>query len=150
MSWDWIKNKFDEGRALLVKEVGRFKNQTFMEATVAGCALVAAADGTVSDAEKEKMLGFIQRSEELKVFETKEVIEFFNTLISNFQFDPAIGEAEALKYVVKIRDNVQASQLLVRVCIAIANSDGNFDESEKTVISAICKELNLNPADFGL
>ena len=43
-----------------------------------------------------------------------------------------------------------ASRLLVRVCIAIGASDGNFDQSERAVCHTICNELGLNPADFEL
>lgn len=149
-SLDWIEEKFDEGCDLLVKEVQRFKNETFMQAIVAACAMVAAADNDVSDEEKEKMLGFIQRSDELKVFDIEEVVGFFNDMISNFQFDPAIGEAEALNFVIKIRDHPDQCELLIRVCIAIARSAGKLDESEKKAITELCKELNLNPDNFDM
>ncbi|WP_159565409.1 tellurite resistance TerB family protein [Budvicia diplopodorum] len=138
------------GKDTLNKEIGKFKNRTFMEATVAGCALVAAADGNVSGEEKQKMAAFIKNSEELKVFDMPDVIAFFNKTISSFEFDHSIGEAEALKTVGKLRSNVDAARLMIRVCIAIGASDGNFDESEQKVVRQMAKELNLDPSDFGL
>ena len=43
--FDTLKEKAGEARAKLTTEIGKFKNREFMEACVAGCGLVAAADG---------------------------------------------------------------------------------------------------------
>ena len=146
----WLKQKMGEGRDALAKEVGKFKNKEFMQATVAGCAIISAADGTISSDEKQKMIGFIRNSSELQVFGTNDVIAEFNKHVSAFEFDAAIGKAEALKAVGKLRSNVDAARLLVRVCIAVGASDGNFDAVERAAAKAICTELGLNPSDFEL
>ncbi len=137
-------------RDKITAEVGKFRNREFMEAVVAGCALVAAADGDISSDEKRKMTGFIQNSPELKVFDTKEVIDAFNSIVSQFEFDTEIGRAEALRKVARIGKKPDAARLLVRVCAAIGSADGNFDDSERAVCRLICNELSLNPADFDL
>lgn len=147
---NWLKTNALAARDTLASEMTKFKNADFMEATVAGCALVAAADGEISSAEKLKMTGFIQNSKELKVFELSKVIASFNAYCEKFGFDEQIGRAEALKAVAKLRNKPDAARLLVRVCIAIGSSDGNFDDSERAVCSTICNELGLNPADFDL
>lgn len=146
----WIKENTLAARDKLVAEVGKFKNREFMEAVVAGCALVAAADGDISSEEKKKMIGFIQSSDELKVFELNQVIDTFNKICSKFEFDAAIGKAEALKLIGALRKNQDASRLMVRVCCAVGSADGAFDATEKAVVSQICRELALNPADFDL
>lgn len=147
---NWLKTNALAARDTLASEVSKFKNADFMEATVAGCALVAAADGNISSEEKLKMTNFIQNSKELKVFELDKVIASFNAYCKKFDFDQQIGRAEALKSVAKLRSKPDAARLLVRVCIAIGSSDGNFDASERTICRTICNELNLNPADFDL
>ncbi|HBO6963449.1 MAG: Tellurite resistance TerB [Pseudomonas sp.] len=147
---DWLKNNVESARSKLALEVTKFKNRDFMDALVAGCALVSAADGNISAIEKQRMAGFIQNSDELKVFDLKDVITSFNGFCQKFEFDAEIGKAEALRAVGKIRNKPDAARLLVRVCCAIGSSDGQFDESEKTVCRGICVELGLNPADFGL
>lgn len=144
--FDSLKQKVQEARSQLTLEVSKFRNREFMEACVASCALVAAADGNVSSAEKQKMMKFIQQSDELKVFDTKDVIDCFNKINANFEFDLEIGKAEALKVIGKLRDKPDAARLMVRVCVAIANSDGAFDEKEKQVIREICNDLGV-PAD---
>lgn len=147
---NWLKDKGNEARTRLTAEVSRFKNRTFMEATVAACAMVAAADGTISAEEKQKMAGFIRNSDELKVFEMPAVIAFFEKVTGNFDFDADIGKAEALKVIGRLRGNEEQARVMVRVACAIGASDGNFDDGEKAVVRDVCKELGLNPADFDL
>ena len=147
---DWLKTNASAARDKLASEVTKFKNKDFMDAVVAGCALVAAADGDISAEEKKKMAGFIQNSRELKVFDFKDVIQSFQDTCAQFEFDPEIGRAEALKTVGKIKKKEDAARLLVRVCCAIGGADGDFDEKERQVCRTLCHELGLNPADFDL
>lgn len=147
---EWLKTNAAMAREKLTTEVAKFKNKNFMEATASACAMIAAADGEVSSAEKQKMSGFISNSPELKVFNLTDVIKSFNEACSKFEFDFQIGQAEALKVINKIKGNDGAARLLVRVACAIGASDGNFDEKEKAACRLICLELGLNPADFEL
>lgn len=147
---DTLKQKAAEARSKLTTEIAKFKNKEFMEACVAGCALVAAADGSIASSEKQKMMKFIQQSDELKVFDTKDVIDYFNKVANNFEFDHEIGKAEALKAIGKLRSKPDAARLMVRVCCAIGTADGDFDENEKTIIRDMCRDLDLPADDFGL
>ena len=147
---EWIKDKASQARQGLMDEVSKFKNREFLEATVAGCALVAAADGNISSDEKKKMLGFIQTSDELKVFKVEDVIATFNQITSKFEFDADIGKIEAMKTVGRLKSNAAAARTMVRVCCVIGASDGAFDANEMAVVRAICGELGLAPSEFGL
>lgn len=150
MVLNWLKGNVSSVRQGLLDEVSKLKNREFMEAVVAGCALVAAADGNISSQEKQKMVGFIQNSDELKVFRLEDVIQFFNGVVGKFEFDRDIGRAEALKVIGRLRGNESAARIMVRVCCVIGGSDGIFDEAERKAVRAICAELGLNPADFDL
>jgi len=150
MNFASIKNLLNEQKEKIKDGVSRYKNKEFMDAVVAGCALVSAADGTIDTTEKQKMAGYIQRSEELKVFNMSDVIKRFTEIVESFEFDFVIGKGEALKIINKIKKNVEASKLLIRVCISIGSADGNFDEKETAIVKEICNELNLNPSEFGL
>lgn len=146
----WLKTNAMKAREALSTEVGKFKNKSFMEATAAACAMIAAADGEVSSAEKMKMTGFINNSPELKAFKLDDVITAFNSAVGKFEFDYQIGQAEALKTINKMKGNNGASRLLVRVACAIGASDGNFDSNEKAACRLICLELGLDPDEFEL
>lgn len=147
--FDEMKNFASQMQSSMKQEMSRFKNRDLMEAILAGCALVAAADGSVNREEKQRMMGFVQNSEALKVFESNEVIDSFQRHIAKLEFDYALGQAEALQAIARIKNPDQA-RLLVRVCCAIGSSDGNFDEQEKKVVRTICRELQLDPVAFDL
>lgn len=147
---NWLKENTAAARSRLRDEVTKYKNRDFMEAVVAGCAIVAAADGTVSSSEKQKMIGYMRNSEELRVFDIEAVIKSFNAFVEKFEFDAEIGRGEALRAISKIKGKTGADRLLVRVCCAIGAADGSFDANEKAAVALICLELGLNPSDFDL
>lgn len=146
----WLKDNVANARDKLTTEVTKFKNQKFMDAMTANCALIAAASGGVSSEEKQKMTAFISQSPELKVFNMTDVIKSFDSHCEKFEFDFQIGQAEALKVISKIKNDPGAGRLLVRVGCAIGASDGNFDAEEKAACRLVCAELGLNPTDFDL
>lgn len=146
----WLKGNAVAARDKLTAEVAKFKNEKFLEATTASCAIVSAADGEISSSEKQKMIGFINMSPELKVFNAADVIKSFNAHCEKFEFDHQLGQAEALKVIGKIKNDPGASRILVRVACSIGASDGTFDDKEKAACRLICAELGLTPADFDL
>ena len=143
-----ISDSIMKGKDALLAEVSKFKNESFMEAIVSSCVLIAAADGNISAEEKQKLLAYVQQAEELKAFSTEDIIKVFNKISSSYEFDSSIGKAEALKLVNRVKKSDEQARLVVRVSIAIANADGNFDESEKKALAEICNELGLNVSDF--
>jgi tellurite resistance protein TerB len=145
-----IKDAVITGSDELVTGVNKFKNKKFMEGTVSVCAIISMASDGASREEKQKMIGFIQQSKELAVFDVNEVIEFFNKLVESFTFDADIGKGEAMKYVVRLKDKPEAAQLAIRVGIAVAKSDGDFDADEKEAAREICVALGYSPADYQL
>jgi stress response protein SCP2/tellurite resistance protein len=126
----------------------RFKSQDVLEAIVAACALVAMADGRLDPAERQKMLEFVNQSDELRVFDTQKVIQQFNLYVQKIERDPSIGRAEAFRALGRIRTKPEIARLVARYCIAIGFADGHFDPNEQQAVSDICRELGLNPAEF--
>ncbi|MBC6443565.1 MAG: tellurite resistance TerB family protein [Rhodobacteraceae bacterium] len=147
---NWLKENTATARARMTAEVAKFKNRTFMEAVVSGCALVAAADGSIDASEKQKMAGFIERADELKHFDMRQVIELFQKTAADFEFDHAIGKATALRTIGKIKGNEAQARLLVRIVCAIGAADGDFDADERAIVAEIARDLGLNPAEFDL
>lgn len=147
---NWLKTNANAARDKMKTEVAKYRNADFMEAVVAGCALVAAADGQVTSDEKQKMAAFIQRSDELSVFDMDKVIASFNKIMEGFAFDAAIGKIEAMKKITRLRGKDEAARTMVRVCCVIGAADGDFDAAERKVVVEICTELGLNPSEFDL
>ena len=141
-----LKTKANE----LKTEALKFKNKEFLEAAMAGSALIAMADGKISSEEKQKMIKFIENHDALSIFTTSDVIKAFQDFVGQIEFDKDIGEAKAFLALGKMKSNTEAGRLLIRMMIAIASSDGDFDSQEQAVAAKIAKELALNPAEFGL
>lgn len=150
MSFENFINQLKTKANELKTEAMKFKNKDFLNAAMAGSALIAMADGGVSAEEKQKMIKFIETNDALSVFTTSDVIKAFQEFINQLEFDKEIGEAKAYQAIGKMKSNNEAARLLIRMIIAIAASDGNFDVSEKAVANRIARELGLNPADFEL
>lgn len=145
-----MKDAVKSGADDLAASVAKFKNKKFMEGTVAICAIISMASGGASTEEKQKMVDFIRQSKELAVFDLNDVIKFFNKLAEGFTFDKDIGFGEAMKYVLPLKDKPQEAQLALQVGVAVAKSDGDFDNQEKELVRKICVALGFNPADYDL
>lgn len=141
-----LKNKANE----LKTEALKFKNKGFLQAAMAGSALLALADGEISPEEKRKMIKFIENYEPLSVFKTTDIISTFGDFVTQLEFDNDLGEAKAFEAIEKMKNNNQASRLIMRLVIAIGAADGDFDEHEKTMARRIAVELGLNAAEFEL
>src|SRR5688500_17795804 len=103
MSLDWLKGKLSEVNKGLKDQVTRVKNTTFLEGVVAGCTVVAYADGVGKPEEKQKMMGFLQNNDALSVFDTGKVIQLFEQYSGRFEFDRSIGEMDCLATIAKVK-----------------------------------------------
>ena len=150
MSFENFLSQLKTKASELKTEALKFKNKDFLNAAMAGSALIAMADGSISSTEKQKMIKFIESNDALSIFTTSDVIKAFQDFVGQLEFDKEIGEAKAYQAIGKMKSNTEASRLLVRMIIAIASSDGNFDHDEKKIAVKIAKELAINPSEFEL
>lgn len=150
MSFNNFLNKLKTKAGELKTEALKYKNKDFLNASMAGSALIAMADGSISSEEKQKMIKFIESHDALSIFTTNDVIKAFQDFVAQIEFDKDIGEAKAYQALGKMKSNTEASRLLMRMIIAIAASDGDFDDTEKKVAIKIAKELAVNPSEFEL
>jgi tellurite resistance protein TerB len=144
--FDQLKSKASE----LKNDLLKYKNKDFLNAAMAGSALIAMADGSISSEEKQKMIRFIEHDDSLSVFSTKDVIAAFQDFVGQIEFDQDIGSAAAYKAIAKMKSDSDAARLLIRMIISIGSADGVFDADEKKIAGKIARELNLNPAEFDL
>ena len=122
MSFDSFLSQLKSKANELKTEALKFKNKDFLNAAMAGSALVAMADGSISSEEKQKMIKFIESNDALSIFTTSDVIKAFQDFVGQLEFDKDIGEAKAYQAIGKMKSNIEASRLLVRMIIAIASS----------------------------
>lgn len=133
-----------------VQEFRETHDERLMEAVVAGCAIVAYADGWVKPEERRRMLGLIRGFGPIDAFGPEEVEHYFDEVTGWFTDDHDAGENRALEVVTKLRGRGRNPELLVEACCAIAASDGGFDAEERQAARRICETLDLDPAKFDL
>lgn len=141
---EWANNQKRRAQELFY----RYKSQDVLEAVVAACALVSMADGHLDTSERQKMMEFVNQSEELRVFDSQKVIQKFNFYVSRMEQDQMMGSAEAFRALGKMRSKPEMARLIARYCIAIGYADGHFDDNEQQMVANVCRELGLNPAEF--
>lgn len=146
--WDQLKQNLSGMNSSLQTNISKFKNADFADGTMAMCALIAAADGSIDGAEKSKTAALIANNETLKIFpvdQLKSKFDFFcNKLTADFDF----GRIEALQAIGKLRKNQDQARAVIQIGIIIGSSDGNFDKDEKKTVRDACNTLGINPTEF--
>lgn len=145
-----LKTKMGELRSGLEDGLKKYRNKSTLDAMMAGCAYVAAADGKIEPEEKQKMANLVRNSSVTSVFDASEAIKVFNGFAEKFEFDFQVGKSEALLAIAKVKKDSGVARLIIRGCIIIGGADGDFDASEKAVVREICRELGQDPTEFDL
>jgi tellurite resistance protein TerB len=134
----------------LQKNWSKDRQKNIMEAMVAGCVLVAVADDEVSQEERQKFIKLMQRVEESKAFGDEHIVATFDRFLERLDGYGATGRNGLLAMLETVANTQDTARLIVRLCKAVGEADGNFDDNEKAVVREICTRLKLNPADFDL
>lgn len=127
-------------------QVARFNNATFKEATMAVCALMAAADGEVEPKEIESTAQLIAGNDMLSVFPPSELEATFKKFCG--MATQPFQRIELVGYVRKLKGNVEQSHLAIGVALVIANADGQFEPAEQRVVGELCGVLDLPASEY--
>ena len=141
--FDSLKQSLTGAAQSVNTELKKYRSKDLIQAIVSSATLMAYADGEVSAAEKQKLLGYMRNSEQMSVFESDKVIEAFNQCVGRFDFDTTIATGEVLQKLAMFKNKPEA-QLIARVCLAIANVDGKFDETERKAMDKICLAMGID------
>lgn len=128
----------------------RQRNRPFLEGVMAACALVATTDGDVSFAEQVRVDQVLQTLDQLRIFDPHEGVDIFRKHSDAILENPELGHEEALEVIAKIANNPETGALLVRVCVAISEADGELSLADQIEIVSICTRFGIDPADCGL
>ena len=148
--WDQLKQKSADMSTQLKAKSGQLKNKSFSEASMAMCALVAAADGKIDPEERRKVAGFITSNDVLSIFPPDELRERFEHYCNKLSADYDFGKVEAIATIGKLKSKPEAARAVIQVGIIIGGADGNFDEDEKRAVREACNAVGIAPAEFDL
>jgi len=128
----------------------RQKNRPFLDGVMAACALIATADGEVSFAERVRVDQVLQTLEKLQVFDPHEGVDLFNEYTDLILEHPATGHETAFLAVEKIGRDPEAGPLMLRICLAVSESNGERHLADQIEIVTLCSRLGIDPSDCGL
>lgn len=139
---------------LLKTQLGSLKTElksgAYRDASMATCALVAAADGHVDPAERQHVESLILSNEVLQNFPADQLRSRFNKHVDLLMTDFARGRAEALQEVAKAAKKPTEAQAVVQTGIVVAGADGYITPAEEQVLRDVCGALGLSPQQFGI
>ncbi|MFF8777882.1 tellurite resistance TerB family protein [Streptomyces sp. NPDC015140] len=148
--WDRFKESASQMQTQLVAKKNDLKSGAFRDASMAMCALVAAADGTVDASERQRVAQLISANEVLQNFPADDLRRRFEENLDKLTADFAFGKVGILQEIAKARKKPAEARAVVQIGIVIGGADGDFDKDERAVVREACYALDLPPHEFDL
>ncbi len=148
--WNQLKSKSQEMNSTLKTKAGQFKNKEFAAGSMAMCALIAAADGSIDPQERQKTAALIMSNDVLSIFPPAELQQKFDFYCSKLSGDYDFGKVEAIATIGKLKSKPDQARAVIQIGIIIGGADGNFDAHEQAAVKAACFAVNISPAEFDL
>ncbi|MHB9858252.1 tellurite resistance TerB family protein [Streptomyces sp. YIM S03343] len=148
--WDRVKESASQMQTQLVAKKNDLKSGAFRDASMAMCALVAAADGTVDPSERQRVAQLIATNEVLQNFPADDLRRRFEENLNKLVTDFAFGKVSVLQEVAKAKKKPAEARAVIQIGIVIGGADGDFDKTEQAVVREACYTLDLPPHEFDL
>ncbi|WP_186777699.1 tellurite resistance TerB family protein [Streptomyces salinarius] len=148
--WDRFKESASQMQTQLVAKKNDLKSGAFRDASMAMCALVAAADGTVAPSERQRVAQLISTNEVLQNFPADDLRRRFEENLDKLTADFAFGKVGILQEIAKAKKKPAEARAVVQIGIVIGGADGDFDKDERAVVREACYALDLPPHEFDL
>jgi tellurite resistance protein TerB len=148
--FDQLKSRTQEMNSQLKTKAGQFKNKEFANGSMAMCALVAAADGSIDASERQKTAGLIMSNDVLSIFPPNELREKFDFYCDKLTKDYDFGKVEAIASISRLKSKPDQARAVIQIGIIIGGSDGDFDDDEKKAVKEACFAVGISPSEFDL
>ncbi|MFS0694198.1 tellurite resistance TerB family protein [Streptomyces nitrosporeus] len=148
--WDRIKESASTMQQQLEAKKNDLKSGAFRDASMAVCALVAAADGSVDPSERQRVASLITGNDVLRNFPADDLQRRFNEYVDKLTADFAFGKVAVLQEIAKAKKKPAEARAVIQIGIVIGGADGDFDASEQAVVREACFALGLPPHEFDL
>ncbi|WEO94576.1 TerB family tellurite resistance protein [Streptomyces sp. FXJ1.172] len=148
--WDRVKESASQMQTQLVAKKNDLKSGAFRDASMAMCALVAAADGSVDPSERQRVAQLIATNEVLQNFPADDLRRRFEENLNKLTADFAFGKVSVLQEIAKAKKKPAEARAVIQIGIVIGGADGDFDKTEQAVVREACFTLDLPPHEFDL
>ena len=129
--------------------INKFSGRTdFLEAVCASAALVAFADGDISDVEVATTSMTVKNNPNLaKGFKPAKIEKCIDSMLKRAQAGKS-GRMGLYKEIDDITENDEMCEAVYLTALDVAEGDGEVCEKEKAVLSRIAGRLGVNPSNF--
>jgi len=148
--FDQLKSKTKEMNSQLKTKTSQLKSKEFANGSMAMCALIAAADGSIDAAERQKTAALIMSNDVLAVFPPEELRTKFDFYCDKLSKDFDFGKVEAIGTIAKLKGKQDQGRAVIQIGIIIGGADGNFDADEKKAVKEACFAVGIAPSEFDL
>ncbi|MEV0321680.1 tellurite resistance TerB family protein [Streptomyces sp. NPDC050658] len=148
--WDRVKESASTMQTQLMAKKNDLKSGAFRDSSMAMCALVAAADGSIDPAERQRVAQLIATNEVLQNFDADDLRRRFDENIAKLTADFAFGKVSVMQEVAKAKKKPAEARAVIQIGIVIGGADGDFDKTEQAVVREACFALDLPPHEFDL
>jgi len=148
--WNKLRESTQTLQTQLLSKKNELQSGAFRDASMAMCALVAAADGSVDPSERQRTASLITSNEVLKNFPADVLQQRFNDYVSQLTADFDIAKVSVLQDIAKTKKKPTEARAVIQIGIIIGGADGHFDDNEKAIVRDACFAVGLNPAEFEL
>ncbi|MCH0540903.1 tellurite resistance TerB family protein [Streptomyces sp. MUM 203J] len=148
--WDRIKESASTMQTQLLAKKNELTSGAFRDASMAMCALVAAADGRIDPSERQRVAQLIATNDVLQNFPADDLHRRFEENLDRLTRDFALGKVSVLQEIAKAKKKPAEARAVVQIGIVIGGADGDFDKTEQAVVREACFTLDLPPHEFDL
>ncbi|MBA6433781.1 metalloregulator ArsR/SmtB family transcription factor [Streptomyces sp. GMR22] len=148
--WDRLRDSVQTMQAQLTAKKHELQSGAFRDASMAMCALVAAADGTIDPSERGRVAQLIATNDVLQNFPPEDLHRRFEDHLDELTTDFTLGTASAMREIGKAKRRPAEARAVIQIGIVIGCADGYFDESERDVVRQACSALDIPPTEFDL
>ncbi|MFD4246962.1 tellurite resistance TerB family protein [Streptomyces sp. NPDC058525] len=148
--WDRFKESASTMQTQLMAKKNELTSGAFRDASMAMCALVAAADGTVDASERQRVTQLIATNEVLQNFDATDLQRRFEANLDKLAADFALGKVSVMQEIAKAKKKPAEARAVVQIGIVIGGADGDFDKTEQAIVREACYTLDLPPHEFDL
>ncbi len=129
----------------LVTEVQRYQGKDFLKASMAVCALAAAADDEVSLSEHYQIDHVLATEPALQIFDSGKAVDILYNYIYSLRTYGEQSKSILYKKVQRMAGDHKRARTLMRVAYLIIAADGEIRDAERDEFTRLCRLLGLEP-----
>ncbi|WP_134767672.1 TerB family tellurite resistance protein [Nocardioides sp. 1609] len=148
--WAKLRQSTEGMQQQLLAKKNDLQSGGFRDASMAMCALVAAADGSIDESERQKVSSLITTNEALGNFPPESLRAKFDEACSKLSADYQLGKVELVQVISKTKKKPAEARAVIQIGIIIGGADGTFDDQEKAVVREACHAVGIDPSEFEL